>query len=453
MRGWLWRNGRAAMVLAPLVIARPLQGQELRDHLADLFQVGDQSVPFRVSEASDPADPNTMVVPDDAFSPSAGGANAAILTFLTKWVSAYPGNLPVSATSGGVTFQFAGGAPVRGTVSAGPILNERAATLGRQHMAVGVDFTELGFTTLRGLPLDNVRLLFTQANTTDPACTAATGQDCAPLGVPVAENDLLEVLLSLHMRMRVASVYASYGLLDRLDVGVVVPVVQSRLDATSVVSLLPFGTSAAGVPSHFLAGTPAAPVLTSTQGVHGSATGIGDMALRAKLRVLERRRVGVALLGDVRLATGREGDFLGSGHTAVRALGVVSGQFGSFAPHLNVGYLWRNAAVANDAILGAIGFDQVLAPWATFAAGLLGELQIGQNVMQVPAPVTFTAPVVRTIVPMDVPQTRDDPVSATVGVKFSTLSNLTATVNALIPVTRTGPRPDWAWSTGLEYDF
>jgi hypothetical protein len=413
------------------VLPATLVAQGLRDHLVDLFTVGGQAVPFRVVALRDPAAPATGVVPDDGFSPATVAPNASVVDFITKWVDAYPANIPVSATSGGVTFTFAGGSPVRTTVSAGPIVSERAATLGRGRIAVGVDYADLTFNTLRGLPLENVRLLFTRAG--DP--------------------DILEVLLTLDLRMHVASAYASVGVLDELDVGVVVPVVHTRLDASSIANLLAVPEGAGGVPVRFLGGVPETPILSSTQVVRGSATGLGDIAFRAKARVATRERLTFAVLGDVHLPTGREEDLLGAGYTAVRALAVGSGRFGTFSPHLNIGYLWRNTDRLNDAILASVGFDQVVAPWATLAAGVLGEVQIGRSAMQVPDPLIVTSPVVTTIQPLAAPDTRDTPVTAAFGVKFTTFSNLTATVNTLVPLSRTGPRPDWAWSTGLEVDF
>lgn len=268
-----------------------------------------------------------------------------------------------------------------------------------------------------------------------------------------ADPDVLEVLLSLDLRMQVATAYASHGLLDGLDVGIAVPVVHTRLDASSTATLFDVPLTAGGAPRRFLGGTADAPVLTSSQAVGGSTTGIGDVGLRAKARVARRDRLALAVLGDVRLPTGREADLLGAGYATVRALAVASSRFGDFSPHLNVGYLWRDTDRLNDALLASVGFDHILAPWATLAAGLLAEVQIGRSAMQVPDPLTVVGPVNRTIQPLAAPDTRDTPLTAAFGVKFATFSNLTATLNTLLPISRTGPRPDWAWSTGLELDF
>ena len=164
----------------------------------------------------------------------------------------------------------------------------------------------------------------------------------------------------------------------------------------------------------------------------------------------------MALLADVRAPTGDEADFIGAADWAVRGYGVLSMQFGSFSPHLNADYVSRGkspAGIADDAALATVGFDQALAQWATLSADVVSELQLGRSVFQTPPPVTFTAPFVRTVRPLEVPDGRDNLVSLSLGFRFATLSNLTGLANSLIPVTGTSPHPDFAWSLGVEYDF
>jgi len=191
--------------------------------------------------------------------------------------------------------------------------------------------------------------------------------------------------------------------------------------------------------------------------VEGAATGIGDLAGRMKINVFESKGTAVALLADARAPTGDERDFLGTGEWAARGLGVLSMQFGDFVPHVNVGYVWRGGnsgnGVANDAALLTIGFDQVFASWATFSADMISELQVGESVFRVPAPVTFTEPFRRTVRPMEIADARDNLASVSLGFKFATLSNFVGMANTVIPVAGSSPRPDFAWSLGIEYDF
>jgi hypothetical protein len=72
-----------------------------------------------------------------------------------------------------------------------------------------------------------------------------------------------------------------------------------------------------------------------------SATGVGDILLRAKWRGFDK--VGgtpfdVALMGQVALPTGDKHDLLGTGSASFYFGGVVSGEFGKVTPHANLGY-------------------------------------------------------------------------------------------------------------------
>jgi hypothetical protein len=443
-----------AAVCFALMTAAPARAQTLQELVGQLFVLGPHTVPLQVG-AQAFGGSSGGVVEDDGYGPAAVQANAAVLDFLTRWVGAAPGYFPVGSSSGGVTFRFEAGLPMPSAVAAGPIFAEQATTLGRGRAVIGARYTNTQFTTSRGQPIKDLRLNFTHENIDNDECDAQEGQDCAPLGVPLSENDVLELRLTLEHNVDVASLFATYGLTDWMDFGVVLPLARTSLTAHTVSQIVPFGAAPGGA-SHFIAGTPENPILSTTQFVSGSATGIGDLAGRLKVRVAQRSRTAVALLADVRAPTGDERDFIGAADWAVRGYGVVSMQFGSFSPHLNVGYVWRGnspAGVADDAALATIGFDQAFTSWATLSADVVSELQLGGSVFQAPPPVTFTAPFVRTVRPLEVPEGRDNLVSLSLGFRFATFSNFTGVANSLVPVTGTSPHPDFAWSLGVEYDF
>ena len=433
-----------------LLLAAPVQAQSLSDLVGRLFIMAPHTAPLQVSGQG------AAGALGDGFLPSAVQGNAAVLDFLTRWVGVSPGYFPLGTTSGGVAFQFEGAIPVPNPVSGRPIFGEQAQTLGRGRSVVGGNYTSTRFNTARGRPLEDLRLNFTHANIDSDQCDAAEGRDCAPLGVPVPENDVIEVLLSLDLDIDIASFFATYGLLDQVDVGIIVPFVHSRVTAHSLAQVVPFGSLPTGA-AHFIAGTPEDPILSSTQAIDGSATGLGDLAGRVKVKVLQRDRAALAFLADVRFPTGDEKDFLGTGKVAMRGFGVLSMRYGDFSPHLNVGYVWRDGeatnGAANDAFLAVVGFDHLFAPWATFAADLVSEFQVGGSVFDVPPAVTFTQPFVRTLRPMDLTDARDNIVSASIGFRFATLANFTGVANSLIPIGGSSPRPDFAWSFGVEYDF
>src|SRR5256886_9101006 len=195
--------------------------------------------------------------------------------------------ISVSATSGGSTFRFEGGVPVPTSGSPGAVFGERAQTLGRGRVFVGANVNRLHFETLRGVSLKDVQMTFTHENVTGPQCDSIVGASCTPYGVPTHENDMIALRLALDIDMTVTSFFLSFGLLDRVDIGVVLPIVSTSLRGTSNAQIIPFGGTTA---QHFFGGTPANPQLSTSRFVDGSATGIGDIAARVKVNVTQSER-------------------------------------------------------------------------------------------------------------------------------------------------------------------
>jgi len=375
------------------------------------------------------------------FIPSAESGNQAIISFLGSAIGSNISNIPISATTSGVTYRFEGGAPVRTNVSGGPIFAERAQTLGRGRVLVGANLSSIRFNSLRGVPLNALDFNFTHQD------TPPTG-----LGDPVLENEFITVRTSLDVNVLATIAFATYGVTDRIDVGVALPFVSNKVDGESFGQIVPFGPN----PAHYFGGTAANPILSAVAGVDGSASGIGDVAVRTKVNLSSggaNARTGFALLADVRLPTGNEEDFLGSGSTSARVLGIMSARHGDFSPHANAGYAIRTADDQTDAILATAGFDQLLVPWATFAFDVLSEWQVGDAKLTLPQPVTIQIPFRRTIQPSNIPDRRDDLLNASVGGKFATKGGVTLIINALLPLNRGGLRTSTLWTAGLEYGF
>jgi hypothetical protein len=436
--------------LGLILVSTPLGAQGLREKIADLFIFTAGKDPLFLGGTADPNNPAAIQLHANHFIPSARGENGTLISFISNAISSNVASIPVSATSGGSTFRFEGGAPVRTSVSPGPVFAERAQTLGRGRVLVGANVNRLHFTTLRGVSLNDLEMTFTHENVDSPQCDSIAGADCAPYGVPMLENDVIALRLTLGIDMTVTSFFVSFGLLDRVDIGVVLPIVDVSLSGTSDAQIRPFGGTTA---AHFFGGTPANPQLATSRFVQGSATGIGDIAARVKISVTQSERTTFALLGDVRFPTGSEDDLLGSGHVAARALGILSARFGPFSPHTNIGVLLRTGNVQSDAVLATVGFDHVMAPWATLAVDLVSEFEVGTSKLRLPGIVTYDAPFRRTIEPTNIPNQRDDQINASFGFKFLTGSGITVVANTLWPLNRGGLRPNVLWTAGLEYDF
>ncbi len=439
---------RSALLLClSFLVPASAAAQGLRDRIGELFIFGSGEQPLFLAGTAD----NTSVQAHSGhFVPSAVGNNATLIAFLTSAIGTSIAAIPISATSSGTTFRFEGGVPVQTSTSPGPIIGERAQTLGRGRVFVGASASRLHFKTLRGVDLDNLRLNFTHANADFPGCDTIFGGDCTLQGIPTLENDFIQLDLALDLDVRAWTFQLTYGLLDRVDIGVAIPIVSATLRGQSNAQVVPFGGPTA---SHFFDGTPADPDLFASRFVEGSASGLGDIAARLKIGVGESPSTRFAILGDARFATGNEDDFLGSGHFSLRGMGIVSAEFGQFAPHANVGYLYREGDDQNDAVLANVGFDQMLAPWATLAVDLVSELQVGDSKLAVPDPLIIDEPFRRLIEPTSVPDIRDDIINASLGFKFTGTSGLTIVTNSIWPLNSGGLRPNVMLTAGLEYSF
>ena len=435
---------------ASIAMSIPASAQGLRDKISDLFIFGPGQEPLFLAGSADPNNPASLQAHGLHFIPSSAAENGSIISFITDALGASVANIPIGSTSGGVTFRFEGGVPVPTSTSAGPIFAERAQTLGRGRILAGISRTGFRFATLRGVDMDNIGLVFTHQNVDFEGCDAQFGGDCTLYGIPVLENDAIDFHLSMDLNVRVTSMYLTYGLTDRFDLGLVVPIVQADFRGESDAQIRPFGGTTA---AHYFAGTSTNPVLSAHRQSLGSAAGLGDVALRAKINFRQTPGSSFAFLVDGRFPTGSPKDLLGSGKFAGRALAIFNSRFGDFSPHLNAGYLYHAGTQQNDAVLGTVGFDNRLAESVTLAADLVTELQVGDSKLHLPPLVTYESPFRRTLNPTNIPDIRDDIVNGSFGVKLIPARNTTLVLNSLFPLNRGGLRANLVYTAGIEYTF
>jgi len=189
-----------------LVLATsPLAAQGLRDKISELFIFSAGKDPLFLGGTADPNNPAAIQLHADHFIPAARAENGSLISFISNAVSGNVANIPVSATSGGSTFRFEGGVPVRTSVSPGPVFAERAQTLGRGRVFVGANINHLHFATLRGVRLNGIEMTFTHENVTGPVCDSIVGTSCTPYGVPMLENDVIAVRLAPADRLHLAA--------------------------------------------------------------------------------------------------------------------------------------------------------------------------------------------------------------------------------------------------------
>ncbi len=386
------------------------------------------------------------------FIPAAEAASQTLSPALEQMIVRNIGSLPLSSSIAGTIWQKApDGTPRKLRTSWGPIFAETGTTLGKGGLSFGVNYTSSSLDRLRGLDTRDISFTFTHEN---------VFPDDGPLGTLPMERDLINVVMDLNIDADVFALTGTYGLLPNLDVGVAVPFVKLRMygDAQATVSSFTFAQT--GNALHFFSGTSTDPIFTTTQPYDESATGIGDIALRAKYAIGSSSKEQYALLLDARLPTGAEADFLGSGSTNVNLVGVASRSFDRFTPHVNLGYGYRGAEGVSDDFVFATGFDQSVSSSMSFAFDVLGVVPLNTNetvsiapgttaILDRPADATHTA-VFRDIKNSNVPDyKRDTVVDASFGMRVAAFDRSILQANMTLPMNKGGLRSGIAWTLGL----
>jgi hypothetical protein len=210
--------------------------------------------------------------------------------------------LPVSASSGGFVYRLNRdlGLVERASDGFGPFFTERVLRNSRGQVSVGISYQFARFSSLQGADL---------REGTFPTNAARVTGSTQPFSVDT---------LDLELDSRTTTPFASYGITDRLAVGLSVPISTVRFTGQRVRNVS--GENA----------------LQSSQS--GSATGLGDINVNGRFIVAGTGLRGASVGADVRFPTGREEDLLGAGKTAGRFLGIGTWEEGHLAVNVNGGF-------------------------------------------------------------------------------------------------------------------
>jgi hypothetical protein len=351
--------------------------------------------------------------------------------------------VPLPSPASGFTYEFdsALGVFERTSQSFGPILSERAETIGGGRFTFGFTFQNFTFDTIEGLDLESIPAVFTHDNP-----VAGTGRD-----------DLVSTVNSIEAQVNQFTAFISYGLTDRLDLSLAIPMVSTDLTVISAASVQRIGTTNPEV--HFFRAYDDSVGDHRTFTAFGSASGIGDLTLRLKGRIASSMALGF----DVRVPTGDEENLLGVGAPGVRPFIVMSRSSRAFSPHLNVGYLWNGSSVLGgdpatgqsadlpDQVTYVVGADFGVSQRFTFVLDVLGNYLIDaprlhtseflalNGTSRFPT-VSFTSESYNLL-------------SGAVGFKVNVVENLLVDVNLLFNLDDNGLRDKITPLIGFEYAF
>lgn len=270
-----------------------------------------------------------------AFQSEFGRINIALVRQL--------GALPIPSPASGFTYAFddTTGTFVRSTQSFGPILADRAETIGRGRFAFGYSLQQFSFETFDGMSLSHIPAVFTH--------------DDSALGG--GRSDVITTNNAINASVSQSTFSLTFGATERFDISFGVPLVRTSLNVLSDATIHRLGT--AGNPAIHFFRDPDAPGLYGDQrtfAAHGSAAGIGDVIVRGKGTAFKRAGAGIALGLEARLPTGQAENLLGSGSVGLKAFEAASATLGRFAPHVDLGYQWNGDTIlAGDVAAGIKG--------------------------------------------------------------------------------------------------
>jgi hypothetical protein len=356
-------------------------------------------------------------------------------------------SLPLPPPASGFTYQFDPGLGVfsRTTTTFGPILSERAETIGARRISIGFAYQKLSFDSIEGVDLRNVPAVFTH-------------DDAALLG---GREDVVTTVNSIEAEVSRSAAFISYGVTNTLDVSIALPVVTADLVVTSDATIQRIGTT--NPETHFFRSLDDGIGTRRRFTAFGHASGPGDVTVRLKQTVRKAGNQGVAVGIDLRLPTGDERNLLGTGAPGLSPFLAWSGNFGALSPHLNAGYQWNGDSVLGgepgrgeasdlpDLAMYSAGAVIEVHPRVTAAVDLLGRFVIDSPRVRredfraldnrsVFSNITFTSGSFNEI-------------SAAAGLKINVVGRLLVDLNLLVRLNSEGLRDKISPLVGLEYAF
>lgn len=356
-------------------------------------------------------------------------------------------SLPLPAPASGFTYEFDPGVGVftRSTSTFGPILAERADTIGARRVSLGFAYQRLAFDSIEAMDLKSVPAVFTH--------------DSAELRG--GREDVISTVNSIDSEVTRSAAFITYGVTGTLDVAIAIPYISADIVVTSDATIRRIGTTVPEI--HFFRAADDSIGDRRLFTAFGHASGPGDITVRMKQVVRKRGAQGLAVGFDLRLPTGDERNLLGTGAPGVQPFAAWSGDYGVFSPHVNFGYQWNGASVLGgdvesgiaedlpDVATYALGAVVAVHPRVTAAVDLLGRYIIDSprvrreefhalDGLSVFPNITFHSGSISEI-------------SSAVGVKINLAGRLLLNANLLARLNSSGLRDKISPLVGVEYAF
>jgi outer membrane putative beta-barrel porin/alpha-amylase len=356
-------------------------------------------------------------------------------------------SLPLPAPASGFTYEFdpSVGVFTRSTSTFGPILSERADTIGAHRVSFGFAYQRLAFDSIEGMDLQSIPAVFTHDNAE----------------LRGGREDVITTVNSIDSEVTRSAGFITYGVSNSLDVSVAIPYISADIVVTSDATIRRIGTTIPEI--HFFRAADDSIGDRRLFTAFGHASGIGDIAIRLKQSIKKGQRQGFALGLDLRLPTGDERNLLGTGAPGVQPFVAWSTDYGVLSPHINVGYQWNGSSIlAGDLEAGiaadlpdvgvySVGAVVAVHPRVTVALDVLGRYIIDTPIVRRE---DFHALDGRSVFPNIAFESGNiNELSSAVGLKINLAGRLLLNANLLAALNDAGLRDKISPLVGVEYAF
>jgi Putative MetA-pathway of phenol degradation len=336
----------------------------------------------------------------------------------------------------------------------GPILTDRAQTIGKHKLLLAFAFQRFIFNSIDGTNLNNVPFVFAAVQpgqqATASGCTSTSAIIC------LAQRDRVSMNVNQYVAL------ATFGLDDKTDISVILPFERVSLGVYAQGSqyfISSSGLKQTQEPASFTSYAP------------GSASGVGDLYVNVKRLLWSGSDEKTHLSGGIllRFPTGDALNYLGSGAYGFDPYAVFAYQAKRISPHVRLGYQFNTSSVlvpnynSSGTFTGYsdlpggfqydFGVDAVLFKKipTTVAGDFLGNYIVNAPVLvpgivQIPAYNTSEPTLIRTTNSYNSAQ-------LSVGLKVKPWKNLIVYGNALFQLNNVGLRSEPVPLVGVSYTF
>jgi hypothetical protein len=321
--------------------------------------------------------------------------------------------VPVSSSSSGFSYRLnpSIGTVERASQTFGPLYVERALTAGAGQASIGFTLQYTQFTSLDGNDLRDGSFL-TVAN--------QFRDEPAPFDTET---------LTLDVKTRTAMIVGNVGVTDRIDIGTAVPFVRLDINGSRVnnyrgIELLQARASA-------------------------ETTGLGDIAVRSKVRLTPDGPGAVSAGFEARLPTGRDEDLLGTGELALRFTGLASYEAG-------IASVYGNFTLGTGGIGREIAYSGAVALAATPRLTLVGEVLARQiDGLERIGSISFPHPRIAGVSTIRLMPTGEKETTAfgVAGIKWNVSGTWLLHAHVLVPVVQHGLTAQFTPTLALEHTF